>query len=510
MKKTAVAVIGLAAASALALSACSGGNGGGSEPDAPKVTDLKIGNFLDIKAWDPANADIGFDGPYLSAVYDPLVRIDEKGDPKPALATKWEYSQDKKTLTMDLRTDVTFSDGEKFDADAAVLALDHLKNGTRSSDAYTSLDSVTKVDEDTITLNLNRRDDSLLYLMGSGRSWIASPKAIQSGMLDKEPVGSGPYTLDAAKSTPGSIYTFTKVKDHWDAKLFPFETVTIQPFGDPTARQNAMLAGQVNLIYGAETDLQQAEDKGWNVAEKVGNWVGIQFTDRVGSVLPPLGDVRVRKAIAHAFDGAAILKSISNGVGAETNQVFPADGAISDKKLNDAYKHDVAKAKQLLAEAGYPDGFSLHMPMSPIFQTWQAVATQGLEAIGIKVTWDDMQMPDYQKNAASYPMFLAVLAIDSDPATTVARQVSTVQWYNPNAVRDVEAYPELKDLVAEVGSTEGDAQTAAIKKLNEKLVELVWENVWYQGKNLYFSTPGIKVTPVTGLMFPTLNFIQQG
>lgn len=510
MKKTAVAVVAAVATSALVLSGCSGGGEAGNDADTSKATHLKIGNFLNVTSWDPANADIGFDGPYLSAVYDPLVRVDDKGNPTPALATEWEYSEDKKTLTVDLRTDVTFSDGVKFDAEAAVVGLEHLKNGTRSRDAYTAVDAISKVDDDTIEITLTKRDDSLLYLMGSGRSWMASPKAIEAETLNKEPVGSGPYTLDTANSTPGSIYNFTKVEDHWDAKTFPFEELTIQPFMDETARQNAMLAGQVNVIYGADTDLQQAKDKGWNVAAKVGNWVGIQFTDRVGEMVPALGDVRVRQAIAHAFDGAAILESISSGVGADTNQVFPADGPINDEELDGTYKQDIEKAKQLLADAGYPDGFSVTMPMSPIFQTWQAVATQGLESIGIDVTWVDMQMPDYQKKAATYPMFLAVLTIDSDPTTTVTRQVSTNTWYNPNGTRDLAAHPELQALVDEINTTDGDAQVAAIKKLNEKLVDLVWENVWYQGKNLYFSAPGITVTPVTGLMFPTLNFIQQG
>jgi len=512
MKKTAVAVAAAAAAVALVLSGCtSGGGGGGADNgDKNKVTDLKIGNFLPVTNWDPAGADIGFDGPYLSAVYDPLVRIDQDGKPTPALATKWEYNDDKTVLTMDLRTDAKFSDGEKFDADAAVAGLEHLRNGTTSVEAYLNVKAIEKVDDDTIKITLNKRDDTMLYLMGTGRSWMAAPKAIAADTLSKEPVGSGPYTLDASKTTPGSKWVFTKVKDHWAGDLFPFKSLEIGAFLDATARQNAMIAGQTNLTYGQATDIQQAKDKGWNIAEKVGSWVGISFTDQAGKIEPALGDVRVRQAINYAFDGTAILKSIANGVGVDTTQVFPADGPVNDKSLDKMYAFNIEKAKKLMAEAGYADGFTIKMPMSPVFQTWQAVAEQGLGQIGIKVQWDDMQQPDYQVNGPSYAMFIVVIAMDSDPATTVARQLANNQWYSPHAVENLATVPELKELVDKAMTAEGKDQIEAIKKVNEKATELAWFDVWYQGMNIYFSVPGIKVTPVTGQMFPTLDLIKQG
>src|SRR5699024_2204907 len=81
--------VALIAAAALTLSACSGGGADGA--DASEAGPLNIGNFSDVTSWDPATADIGFDGPYLSAIYDPLVRVDGDGEPQPALATDWEF-----------------------------------------------------------------------------------------------------------------------------------------------------------------------------------------------------------------------------------------------------------------------------------------------------------------------------------------------------------------------------------------------------------------------------------
>ncbi|GAA3697390.1 ABC transporter substrate-binding protein [Arthrobacter ginkgonis] len=503
MKKTPFAAA--LAVAAIALTACSPGGGSAAAGTAP--TELKIGNFLDVTAWDPANADIGFDGPYLSAVYDPLVALNGNGEPIPALATGWKFSGDRKTLTMDLRTDAKFSDGEAFNAEAAVANLEHLKEGARSGEAYQNVKKFTAVDEDTIQFAFAERENSILYFMGLGRSYMASPAALASGALQGGPVGSGPYALDAS-STPGSEYVFTKTADHWDAATYPFETVKVLPITDATARHNAMLSGQINVEYGDPANIPQAEQSGWNVANKVSGWVGIQFVDRTGKVLEPLGDERVRQALNYAFDGAAILESIGSGAGTATDQVFPAGTEANDPKLDEVYSYNVDEAKRLLTDAGYADGFSVTMPMSPVFQTWQAAAEQALTEIGVKVTWDDMSQPDYQAKAATYPMFISFLAMDADPVATVARQLTSKQWFNPNT--EYTEIPELKALVDKIKVAEDSEQLALIKELNKALTEQAWWTVWYQSDNTYFSADGITVTPVTGMMFPTLRHIQQG
>ncbi|RZU66262.1 peptide/nickel transport system substrate-binding protein [Microterricola gilva] len=506
MKKATIAAV--LTASALVLTACSGGTDSNTESNGSDASspDLNIGNFLDITSWDPSLADIGFDGPYLSAVYDPLVALDADGNPIPALATDWEVSDDFLTVTMNLRTDAKFSDGEVFNADAAVASLEYLKAGARSGEAYLNVDSVSAVDEDTIEFDLTQRDDTLLYFMGLGRSYMVSPAAISAGSLATTPVGSGPYTLDAATSVPGAEYHFAKVADHWDAATYTFPNLAIFPIMDATARHNAMLSGQINVNFAEPANIPQAEQNGWTVTSKVSGWVGLQFTDQTGDKFEPLGDERVRQALNYAFDGAAILDSIGSGAGEVSNQVFPSGSLGYDESLNGLYPYDVDKAKALLAEAGYADGFALTMPMSPIFQTWQAVAEQSLAAIGITVTWDDMQMPDYQINAPTYPVFISFLAMDSNPVATVARQVTSTQWYNPTPA--YAAFPDVLAAVDTVHTATGEEQIQATADLNKLLTEKAWWSVWYQSANTYFGADDITVTPVTGMMFPTLRYIQ--
>jgi|TARA_A100001391_G_scaffold190664_5_gene163458 peptide/nickel transport system substrate-binding protein len=471
---------------------------------AAQTSELKIGNFLDVTSWDPALADIGFDGPYMSAVYDPLVTLDADGDIAAVLATDWEYSDDLLTLTMNLRSGITFSDGEIFDAEAAVASLEHLKSGARSGEAYLKVDSIMAVDADTIEIRLSERDDTMLYLMGLGRSYMMSPEAIISDTLTTGPVGSGPYTLEA--SVPGSEYHFSKKPGHWDEATYPYEAISIYPIIDHTARHNAMLSGQLNVAYAQPLNNDQATMAGWNIAEAPSGWVGLQILDHAGDRLAPLGELEVRQALNHAFDGAAILQAIGQGAGNVTNQVFPVGTPAYDAELDSMYVYNMEAAKALLAEAGYADGFSLNMPMSPIFAQWQPVVQQTFGELGIDVTWDDMQMPDYQINAPTYPMFIALIAVDNDPSANFARQVATSQWYNPDP--DYTKFPEVNDLIETARLASPEDQLPIIRQVNQKLTELAWWSVWYQAANTYHSTADVSVTGVTGMMFPTLRFVQ--
>jgi len=506
--KRILAVVAGVAVSGLALTACAGGGGspgaGNGASEAP--SELKIGNFLDLVTWDPSAADIGFNGPYLSAVYDPLIALDGEGAPVPALATDWEISDDSLTITLDLRDDAEFSNGEKFDADAAVANLEFLRAGTVSQEAYLNVDRFEAVDADTVAIHLRERDDRLLYFMGLGRSYMVAPEVIEAGTAADAPVGSGPYTLNDS-TVPGAEYHFDRVEGHWAAEQFPFETVTIMPLQEPSARLNAMEAGQLNVIFADASMLDTAEAQGWNVAQKVASWTGIRINDHTGARVPALGDERVRQALNYAFDGAQVLETIGRGMGVYTNQVFASGYPGHDPALDDRYAYDIERAKQLLDEAGYADGFDVTMPMAPAFQAWQPIVEQTFAELGIRLTWDEYQMPDYQSNAGNYPMFLVSLAVDAEPVATIARQLTVPQWYNP--APDISEFPELQEQVdTALAAPRGAEQDGEIVRLNGLITEAAWFVVWYQSENVFLTDAGIELTPVTGMMFPTLRQIQ--
>ncbi|WP_449282613.1 ABC transporter substrate-binding protein [Leucobacter sp.] len=506
MMKNTLTGIAVVAAAALALTSCSAGGGetGGGEAPAGAVP-LSIGNFLDVTNWDPANADLGFDGPYLSAVYDALVTTDENGEPQPGIATQWEVSDDFLTVTFDIRTDAEFSDGTAVDADAVVTGLQHLKDGTTASEAYLNVAEIAKVDDDTIEFEMSKRDDTMLYFLGLGRSYLAAPSAIDAGTLSETPVGSGPYTLSDS-SVPGSEYAFDKIEDHWDADAFPFDPLKITPLSDPTAMLNAMEAEQLNLIYTDKTGADLAEQNDWKVARGLATWAGLYFADRSGDMGSPLGDVKVRQALNYAFDREGIHQSIAQGEGFVSTQLFPTGTPGNVEALDAEYALDIEKAKSLLAEAGYADGFDVTMPMAGPFQPYQAIVEQTFAELGITVTWEETDFMSYMGKAPTYPMYVAVIAMDANPVATVERQISKPQWYNPNpGLAALDGVEEQVDAV--FGADPGDAQLAEIEKLNELVTAQGYNAVFAQNENVFVSTSEFDVKPVIGLMFPTLRQI---
>jgi peptide/nickel transport system substrate-binding protein len=336
---------------------------------------------------------------------------------------------------------------------------------------------------------------------------MMAPAAIDDGSLATAPVGSGHYTLSDS-SVAGSEYHFDKVADHWAAADFPFDPLVISPLSDPTAMLNGLEGGQFNVIYGDQTAMDMAPDYDWNVSSGVATWVGLQFTDRTGSTEmgKPLGDLKVRQALNYAFNGAEMLGAIGQGAGVDTNQVFPDGTAGNLPELNDLYAPNIDTAKKLLAEAGYADGFEVKMPMAQPFQAWQATVEQVFGELNITVSWDEYQFMDYMGNAPTYPMFIGVISMDGNPVATVERQIVNPQWYNPTP--GVDAFPEIQAQADKVFTAEpGDAQTAEIEKLNELVTDQAFYSVWYQANNAYISTSEFTVTPVIGMMFPTLRHI---
>lgn len=113
----------------------------------------------------------------------------------------------------------------------------------------------------------------------------------------------------------------------------------------------------------------------------------------------------------------------------------------------------------------------------------------------------------YMSVAPEYPMFVAVIAMDGNPVATVERQIAKPQWYNPNP--GLEAFPEIQAQIDTVFSAEpGDEQIGEIEKLNELVTEQAFFSVWSQSTNTYISTSEFEVTPVIGMMFPTLRQIE--
>lgn len=385
--------IGIAMGASLGaiLSACSNGGGeAGGSSGAGKST-LNIGALTYPSNMDPVNAQ-GSNLPYFQAVYDNLIDKAPTGELKPMLATKWDWSADNKTLDMTLRTDVKFSDGTAFNADAVRQNLLRFRDAkTTGSTLLAQVKDVKVVDPARVQIVLTEVSPGFVQNLWAGAGFMASPKAIAAGAaLKTTPTGSGPYTMNSGQTALGSKWVFTAKKDYWGDKA-KFETVNMTTYSSETALANGVKSGQLDA-----TLLQQQSSidsvKGASnltLTPYPFDMVAISIIDHTGSIDKPLADVRVRQAMSYAINRENLVKYVWQGNATATSIPVSPDSPAYVASLKAHYAHDRAKAKQLLNAAGYPNGFAITMPQYTAIAT-DAIASsvgQDLAAVGIKVTW---------------------------------------------------------------------------------------------------------------------------
>lgn len=467
------AVAAMLAAGSLALAAC----GGGSETDpaasgggpAGAAGTLTLGAVNDATSFDPAQSHVGHPMQYYQPVYDSLLRKTPEGELEPMLAEEWEYNENKTELTLELRDDVTFSDGAKFDAAAVKANIDHFKkaNGPQASTAV-SVSEVKVVDEDTATIVLSAPDPAVEGYLAASLGFMGSPAALGTEEIKTMPVGSGPYTLDKSATVTGSQYTFVKKDGYWDPELQKFDKIVIKPMTDVTARVNAITSGQLDATLLDPKTAPQATGAGKTLLTNPVDWQGLFIFDRAGQQVPALADARVRQAINHAIDREGMLKAILLGQGEVTSQVAGVKSAAYLPELDSKYDYNPEKAKELLAEAGYANGFSLKMPVSSGYDpTIYATLTQQLGAVGITAEQVSVPAADYRNDviAGKYP--IAYYGIfQGDPWVAIGHHIGPNAVFNPLKYTDETSAA----LIAKVQT--GDDQAA--KDLNKYITEQAW------------------------------------
>ncbi|GAA1507647.1 ABC transporter substrate-binding protein [Nocardioides humi] len=366
MRVAAVASAGVLLSAMLA--AC---GGGGSSSGSANT--LIIGmTASDIPVLDTGLAQAqGYEGLRFVAnqLYDGLTKFDlTQGDeiPKivPDLAESWEPNEDLTVWTFKLRPDVTFHDGEPWNADAAVFNLERYVD-TGSDHYYPDLNgqgglsisgikSFQKIDDLTLEITTNGPWSYLPVDLAT--VYFGSPKAIKELGNEKfalEPVGTGPFEFESLER--GQQLTMVANPDYWNGKP-TVDTVILRPIPDPTARTAALRSGEVNWIeVPPPDDVPSLDGEGYQVLtnsyDHAWPWV-------LNTTKPPFDDVKVRQALNWAIDRDAMVENILHDTAEPALGTTPHANAAY-RPEDDLYGYDVDKAKQLLAEAGYPDGFTM-------------------------------------------------------------------------------------------------------------------------------------------------------
>jgi peptide/nickel transport system substrate-binding protein len=330
--------------------------------DAKEVT---IGLTSDPTVLDPQAGEELSSNIMFYHIYDPLVRRDADMKFGPGLAQSWSL-KDEKTWVFKLREGVKFHNGETLKASDVVFTIDRLKTSVMSN-LSANIASVTAVDDLTVEIATPgpyaALPNDLAAILILNEAYVTSVGDAELGM---KPMGTGPYMLKEWIR-----------EDHLTLEAFPsyhagkarIDTVRFRPITNPATRTAALLTGELNVVQDlAVRDVERVErEEGITVLTRP-SLLNILLAMDVREKSPtvpldknPMTDRRVREAIARAIDVATIDRVIMNDLATPSAQFVPEShvGYVDGADFRAMYPYDVARAKELMAEAGYADGFTM-------------------------------------------------------------------------------------------------------------------------------------------------------
>ncbi|MBU2513154.1 ABC transporter substrate-binding protein [bacterium] len=346
---------------------------------------LTMGMVLEPTHLDPtAGAAAAIDEVVYANVFEGLTRINRSGEVKPALAKSWEISADKTIYTFHLHQGVKFHDGSEFDAEDVVFSLNRAKaddSVNAQKVLFKPIKSVESKGKFSVAVTLFQPTGSFLFNMGWGDAVMVDQASADKNKSN--PVGTGPFKFK--RWVKGDRIELIKSPGYWGepAKL---NMATFKIIPDPAAAVSAMMAEDVDAFANfpaPESVAQFKSDHRFKVV--IGSTEGetiLSTNNKKG----PFQDLRVRQAIAHALDRQAIIDGAMFGFGTPIGTHFsPHHPAYKD--FTGKFPYDLNKAKKLLAEAGYPDGFNATIKLPPpsyARRGGEIIASQ-LAKIGIKL-----------------------------------------------------------------------------------------------------------------------------
>ena len=393
------------------LAAC--GNSGSSTKDT-----LVFGRGGDSTSLDPSRVTEGESFKVTVNLYETLLNFGEQDTTiQPGLAKEWS-TDDGLTYTFKLQEGVKFHDGTDFNAEAVVKNFERWANGDADKFPYYNsmfggfkgdeghvIESVTADGDHTVIIKLKREQAPFLKNIAMSMFAIASPTAFEKGddQFERNPVGTGPFQFVEWKSNDS--ITIEKFDGYWQEGLPKLDKIIFRSIPDNSARLNALIAGEIDLADGinpadgekieGNADLQLIERPSMNVG-----YLGLTVTR------PPFDKKEVRQAMNHAIDKETIIESFFEGkANIAKNPMPPSISGYNDDI--EGYDYNPEKAKELLAKAGYPDGFEMELWAMPVPRPYMPdgakvaeVIQSNLADIGVKAKIVSYEWPTYLDKAS--------------------------------------------------------------------------------------------------------------
>ncbi len=454
----------------------------------------------------PENIDAYFNNVRIGViiahhVWDHLVSRDPKtNEYKPSLATAWNWV-DPKTLEFDLRQGVKFHNGEPFDADDVVHTLNYVSNPENKVITQTNVNWIAKAEKLApykVRINLKQPFPAALeYLAGPVVIYPNEyyEKVGPKGMNEK-PVGTGPYKV--TEHQPGRLVRFERNTEYFKESPRPQPTIQkleLRLIPDNNTQVAELMSGGLDWIYNVPPDQARQMRSVPNVKVASGETMRIVFltlATREGSAAPQFKDVRVRQAIAHALDRNAMLGTVvGEGSRVLHTQCFPSQFGCTDEGAP-RYDYNPAKAKQLLADAGFPNGFEVDLYAYRERQQTEAMIGY-LRAVGIRANLRFMQYAAMRdalregKAAFAHQTWGSFSVNDVSASTPVY-----FKFLADDVTRDAQARDDL-----EAGDTSVDpnVRKAAYKRALTRIAEQSFSVPMFSLPVYYAFTPDLEFAP---------------
>lgn len=426
-------------------------------------TTLTMGMVLEPTHLDPtAGAAAAIDEVVYANIFEGLTRIDQNGTVKPGLAESWVISPDGKIYTFTLRAGVKFHDGAAFDASDVVFSYDRAR-GPDSVNAqkglFAPIETVEALDPLTVRVTLKQPVGNFLFNMGWGDAVIVDPASATSNKTN--PIGTGPFRF--ARWVQGDRIEIAANPGYWGPKPALTEA-SFKIIPDPAAATAALLAGDIDAYanFPAPEALDQFKADG-RFAVVIGTTEGETIL-AMNNGRKPFDDLRVRRALSHAIDRQAVIDGAMFGYGTPIGSHFaPHQPAYVD--LTGQYPLDPVKAKTLLAEAGYPNGFTATLKLPPpsyARRGGEIIAAQ-LAHIGVKVEIIPVEWAQWLQQVFTGKDYDLTIVSHTEPMDIDIYGRGSAYYFNYTN-------PAFAALMQQLNTTQDDAERKAALGQAQKLL----------------------------------------
>ncbi len=448
----------------IALSACSG------DKQGENSSQITIGIPQDMEdSLDPNKAVAAGTKEIYFNIFEGLVKPDSDGNIYPAVASDYKISDDKRTYTFTLREGVKFHDGSLVTVEDIKHTLDKCADTSNKDpmvEAFSNVESITVLDDKTVEIVLVQPSTDFIAGLADVNAAIVPASNTDP---DKNAIGTGPYKY--VSRSPQENFILEKFDDYWGEPAH-IDKVTLKICANADSIVMDLNGGSIDMFARLTTAQAKQLSGDFDVLEGAMNLVQAMY---LNNEVEPFNDVRVRQALCYAINKEEILTMIADGKGTPIgSSMFPAFGKYYMPELNDVYTQDITKAKELLAEAGYADGFSFTIKVpsnyGPHIDTAQVIAEQ-LKAIGVDaqielIEWDSWLSDVY----AGREYQATVVGVDASSLTASALLMRFTSTAGNNFVNfKSEAYDAA--FANALAASAEDEQTAYYKECEKILTE---------------------------------------